>query len=162
MHPKRNGTSFQPGHRRSPESIEKQRETLRTLYATGARKPPSGGWEPEARAKREATNARKERQCESCGNTYRPVGGRQKICDTCTPDKAARRRYQRYKITQAQWLETIKRQGGTCALCSKMPTVADHDHETGRFRGALCNGCNVLLDRVSTEWITKAILYLKR
>jgi hypothetical protein len=35
-----NKTSFKPGHKRSPESIEKQRATLKAQYAAGLRKPP--------------------------------------------------------------------------------------------------------------------------
>lgn len=40
-------TSFQKGHKRSPESIEKQRETMKAQYAQGVRVPPHCEWTDE-------------------------------------------------------------------------------------------------------------------
>jgi hypothetical protein len=35
-------------------------------------------------------------------------------------------------------------QGGKCGICGDGgPLVADHDHNTGKPRGVLCNSCNV-------------------
>lgn len=42
-------TSFVPGHKRSPESIERQRQTLRAQYAAGLRKPIGHKWSDERR-----------------------------------------------------------------------------------------------------------------
>ncbi len=40
----------------------------------------------------------------------------------------------------------LKAQGGRCGICSCAPRTqrlrADHDHDTGVFRGLLCNSCN--------------------
>ena len=37
-------------------------------------------------------------------------------------------------------------QGGLCALCDESTKLyADHDHETGKVRGLLCNRCNLNL-----------------
>ena len=44
-------TSFVLGHKRSPESIERQRQTLRAQYAAGLREPPRCEWTDERRAK---------------------------------------------------------------------------------------------------------------
>jgi hypothetical protein len=38
-------------------------------------------------------------------------------------------------------------QDGKCAICQKeKPLCVDHDHVTGKVRGALCTGCNTRLD----------------
>lgn len=40
----------------------------------------------------------------------------------------------------------------TCELCGRLPGVrglhSDHDHETGRFRGWLCLGCNTAIGKL--------------
>jgi Recombination endonuclease VII len=40
----------------------------------------------------------------------------------------------------------------------------DHDHTTGKFRGWLCNGCNITLARAgdSTEGVQRFVSYLAR
>lgn len=61
-------------------------------------------------------------------------------------------------------------QGGCCAICEvhqddlKIALALDHDHETGMYRGLLCNNCNHLLgcalDNKAT--LQAAIDYLNR
>lgn len=66
--------------------------------------------------------------------------------------------------------ETIERQGGRCAICQRPARgrgvearlQLDHDHRTGRIRGALCGACNKaigLLDD-SPELLIAASRYL--
>jgi hypothetical protein len=58
---------------------------------------------------------------------------------------------------------------GRCEICGRRPQDGerdlhiDHDHETGLFRGLLCNNCNAGLGRFkdSTENLEAAIEYLK-
>ncbi len=58
-------------------------------------------------------------------------------------------------------------QNGCCALCGK--TVAynrvstDHDHETGKVRGLLCQGCNTGIGLLgdNIEGLQRAIEYLR-
>jgi|SRR5579859_48149 len=60
-------------------------------------------------------------------------------------------RYKReYGITLDRFEEEIRKQGGQCKICQekKSRLCADHDHETGQFRSALCVHCNVLVGRL--------------
>lgn len=51
-------------------------------------------------------------------------------------------------LTNAEYDGLLERQGGVCAVCGEKREgrlVVDHDHETGKVRGLLCNFCNVAL-----------------
>jgi Recombination endonuclease VII len=62
--------------------------------------------------------------------------------------------------------EQKKMQEGKCAICHQPMTkmCSDHNHETGRWRGVLCNSCNggIGLLKDSIETLESAIAYLKR
>jgi hypothetical protein len=54
----------------------------------------------------------------------------------------------RYGITLAERDAMIAAQGGTCAFCPRPAKYVDHDHDTGRVRGVLCNSHNTFLGRM--------------
>lgn len=64
----------------------------------------------------------------------------------------------------------VEANGGidACGICERgKPEVKlhrDHEHKgNGRPRGVLCVACNLRLgDRVTVEWMEKAIAYLRR
>lgn len=90
---------------------------------------------------------------------------------------AARKRELRlaylYAITVEQYDEMLERQDGVCAICQAEETrtvkgticslAVDHDHETGRVRGLLCQSCNAALGgfRDSPALLERAAEYLK-
>lgn len=54
-----------------------------------------------------------------------------------------------------------------CECCEKYADKAlriDHDHATGKFRGWLCDGCNIGLGQLgdTREGVAKALAYLER
>ena len=53
-----------------------------------------------------------------------------------------------------------------CELCNRIPKIwhLDHCHETGNFRGWLCNRCNLALGHLgdNIEGLQRALDYLRR
>jgi len=47
-------------------------------------------------------------------------------------------------------------QSGLCAICGIEDTnwCLDHDHRTGKVRGVLCTGCNILLGQIENRGYT--------
>jgi hypothetical protein len=76
------------------------------------------------------------------------------------------------KITVGEFNSMFEKQNGLCAICGKPPDMSvkrptfcvDHDHETGKIRGLLCNRCNVGLGNFSDkkELLFSAIDYLSK
>lgn len=72
-----------------------------------------------------------------------------------------------YGLTLEKYAEIYKAQGGKCAIChqdckTKKSLSVDHDHETGKVRGLLCNMCNRALGMFldSPEVLASARAYL--
>lgn len=78
----------------------------------------------------------------------------------------------KYGIDAEEYDRRLQLQGGGCALCCSKEVglpqrtffFVDHDHETGRVRGLLCNKCNLGLSmfRDQPEVMRRAALYLER
>jgi hypothetical protein len=70
----------------------------------------------------------------------------------------------KYGLTLSQ-VEQLHASATGCEICgsSDKRLVIDHDHESGRVRGLLCDRCNyyVLADR-KIEFFEQVIAYLKR
>ena len=74
-----------------------------------------------------------------------------------------------FGITQDEYLKMLSSQNERCAICEKHYSYQnrrldiDHDHETGKIRGLLCNPCNRAIGRFehNTMLMKKAINYLK-
>lgn len=76
----------------------------------------------------------------------------------------------KYNLTPEEFAQMLAAQGGVCALCKTTEShgrygcfVIDHDHDTGRVRGILCNQCNLALGQLgdSEDGILRAIAYLR-
>lgn len=75
-----------------------------------------------------------------------------------------------YGISQKIYKLMLKDQAGVCYICSRPPKpgknlAVDHDHRTGRVRGALCWKCNYRLlgrNREDPKLHERAALYLRR
>lgn len=125
--------------------------------------------------------------CSSC-DEYKPFdafyarktghNGRAWECRQCNKNREQRTcrinwdRKKNYGISADEYQFLLKKQQGLCAICGnpekkvfngKLCNLAvDHNHETGKIRGLLCNACNVGLGsfRDDAETLKNAIDYL--
>lgn len=79
----------------------------------------------------------------------------------------ARRKYL-YGVTQADYDAQLAKQNGVCAICEGKNSpgkrlVIDHDHITHKFRGLLCDKCNMGIGmlRDSPAMLKVALAYLE-
>lgn len=77
--------------------------------------------------------------------------------------------FRKYKITKQDFDLIFETQQKRCAICgtsdfSQWILNIDHDHNTGKVRGILCNKCNLGLGSFDdNEWLMlNAIKYLKQ
>ena len=110
--------------------------------------------------------------CNTCGyRGYKFFSSRQNKCKKClaTQQRAYRktrpvsywknkdREYtirHRYGLSVEEYKKMFERQGGKCGICDRKPSMItdtptqhrtlqiDHNHNNGKIRGLLCNGCN--------------------
>jgi hypothetical protein len=100
--------------------------------------------------------------CKVCGERKRGRSSRQRACDECVGSKTARHRFNRYAVSESVWQEMVAKYDGQCWICRKAPAkCVDHDHDTGRVRGALCRVCNMALHyHENMQWREVADAYL--
>lgn len=74
-----------------------------------------------------------------------------------------------FGLSVVAFQDLVRQQGGTCAGClaqlpPHMRACVDHDHQTGRVRGLLCQGCNIALGRVHDvpETLERLAAYLRK
>lgn len=72
-----------------------------------------------------------------------------------------------FKVTQAEFDAMLEAQGGVCKICGGPPIgktrlSIDHDHQTNKVRGLLCDRCNVGLAQFQekTDLLIRAAKYL--
>ena len=78
-----------------------------------------------------------------------------------------------YGVTLDWYKEQHAKQGGVCAICSKLETAVihgkqvslavDHCHDTGKVRALLCTSCNrgIGMLKHDRDLLQKAIAYLE-
>lgn len=81
--------------------------------------------------------------------------------------QSGRHTRRRYGLDRGAWDAQVAAQGGRCAVpaCNRLPKrrlVGDHCHVTGKFRGIICDNCNVAMGltgdspallRALAEWL---------
>jgi hypothetical protein len=90
---------------------------------------------------------RRKTQCSECGAPK--LEGRS-LCRDHLNSTRAKARLKRYGISDEEYRQRWKEQGGKCAICGAASSVmgelaVDHDHTTGDVRGLLCSNCNLAI-----------------
>jgi Autographiviridae endonuclease VII len=101
------------------------------------------------------------------GNHRSKRDGKYSWCRACASDYNRQYREQRkpywrgrtrqrianqFGVTAATITQVFEDSDGLCALCYDEPaTVIDHDHLTGRIRGAVCHNCNIALGHLKDD-----------
>jgi hypothetical protein len=76
----------------------------------------------------------------------------------------------RYGITEIEYHAMLEKQGYKCKVCGQEHKesrygriIVDHDHETGKIRGLLCQPCNMTLgtSKDNIETLKGLIKYLE-
>lgn len=114
--------------------------------------------------------------CKSCKSSYdRWLSENPSIKRVFKNGKPKKRKirtevFSKYGITLYDYEAMELRQNGVCAICGQPPKYpktrlcVDHDHQTGKVRGLLCNECNVVLGAAKDSEVVlqKMIDYLIR
>ena len=98
-------------------------------------------------------------------------GSKKTVCKACAPaENRIRLLKHNFHTTQEWYDDTLAEQGGGCAICGSTHLRAgqkflhiDHNHETGKVRGILCNCCNLFLGVFEVpSFRERALAYLER
>lgn len=71
----------------------------------------------------------------------------------------AKRLWDNYKLTVAQWEQISEYQHGVCYICGRVERVSgrslatDHSHLDGLIRGLLCSQCNPWIGKIENAFV---------
>ena len=98
------------------------------------------------------------RACEACQIEFEPRAAAQRCCKVCVPTHEAGTRWRLFRLTQAAFEAMFVSQDHACKICRvpfaqlpKSQIHLDHDHETNRARGILCQRCNTFVGVVEAN-----------
>jgi hypothetical protein len=156
------------------QKLSSEEQSRRGLLAAVERK----SWSLEKRAAvvAKASQTRKARKYPAWNKLDRKVArcGHEGTFSVNHPDCNICRRAKEHGITYEDYMAMLTAQGSVCAICHKPERVIgrhgaikamaiDHDHDTGKVRGLLCQCCNQaigLLDSIKS--LEAAIKYLNK
>lgn len=101
---------------------------------------------------------------------------RQRDWWAANPHASIRAHMRRYGSDENWYFAKLKEQNEVCAICGQKEwrsgtrldgkphrLSADHNHETGKLRGLLCNTCNMRIASLEKEhWLASALAYLAK
>ncbi len=86
------------------------------------------------------------------------------VIHRCKPCEKVYKAASVYQIPVEELQTALETQQNRCAICKNaVPLHADHCHQSGKFRGWLCQGCNTSLGgfQENISYLEEAIRYLK-
>jgi len=127
-------------------------------------------------AKNSAKKDGLQERCTPCRNEHynknRADISERRRASYCTDTSWERKIQYAYNLTKEDFLKMLDSQGNVCAICrsddwgcgkkTTRPHV-DHNHETGKVRGLLCNNCNRSLGLLkdNADVLKSAVKYLE-
>lgn len=123
-------------------------------------------------------NCRRTQVSENFGNDKTRKDGKSRECKSCAAERSRQWRQKhgnmrrkrlraQYNMSVQDYEEMFARQGGGCWICGAVPGDGkhldiDHDHQTNKVRGLLCNRCNrgLAIFKDSIELLGRALGYL--
>jgi len=63
-------------------------------------------------------------------------------------------RFKKYGITGEEFRTIVQKQNGRCPICSRTidkNLSVDHNHDTGKIRGIICNKCNLSIGNAESD-----------
>ena len=108
--------------------------------------------------------------CISCEREYQQNRRKNVYCKTIKGVKIDEWRFKnRFGLTAKEVYDIMESQDMKCAICERPPNGRygklhiDHNHETGKHRGALCDSCNRMIGfgQDSADIMKRAYDYLK-
>ncbi len=162
-----------------PKSLHSQ--PLSTHHAGGAMMGRGPAVQLDAHGRKLCPKCKTPKELEEFGKGDTRAFGKTSWCKACLnerrrnhydTDEAYRMHLQfTYGLSIDQYLSMYYDQGGRCAACKdrlelrvRKRIAVDHDHQTGRIRGLLCNACNSALGMLKDDHrrIQGLARYLKR
>jgi len=130
-------------------------------------------WQREYRKKNHAhiierTNNYIKNHKEAIKTVNRKAKNKQRQSEQYCQKERNRNRFYKYGITPDEYNELFNAHDGCCWICGahqsnfSVALYIDHDHETKKIRGLLCQSCNFLLgfSKDNVDILQKAIKYL--
>ena len=115
------------------------------------------------RTRKRYKRARKIGKCTKC---HKLAANGKIWCDSCSEKYKYNSLYYTYGLTKQDYDVLFDKQKGVCGICGKSESKVykgvawklsvDHDHNTGKIRGLLCNNCNRALGLMQER---KEVLY---
>ena len=99
------------------------------------------------------TNGNRRSECRECANAGTAANYRSDPVNKLIHRDNSRRSYlKKYGLSEDDFANMMRAQGGLCAICSKPSSESrygrlsvDHCHATGAVRGLLCSLCNLAI-----------------
>ena len=172
-------------HSRKQGGMFRRKHTCRDcrhVYTTASTVPIGGKSGRAASVSRSLT----EKECSKCRRVlpiadfgkragsevlYRP--GCRQCMNKARADYQFRETLNKYDLTPEVYHAVLTSQGGVCAICRSpgkgkgeryYPLCFDHCHKTGKFRGLLCDRCNLGIGNFDDDIdrMTAAVEYIRR
>ncbi len=154
-------------YRRTTEQNKKHSDLLKAAGRWAGSKNPNFGNTITKDEKRQKDNIRQKKWSNKNLEKRREIDRRSYRKDPERSKRNAKKKWlkREYNLSYEQYQLMLDLQNGICACCGNTPNrlVIDHNHQTSKIRGLICDNCNFGIGHFSDsiERLELAIKYLK-